>query len=195
MPSLLIVLFTKIHHECGMLLHVSIHHDYRHKFMSWTLFISWNFQVLLHFIFCRIYTPTFTWLNSQSIPKIFSLKHTNRRPRKTLKPSTNSKIRSPMLATTIHRSNMFQPQWKNSFERANSLRMHSTVKTSVKTFSVMGEMRLDGRFGELVKPHYFLMSNTELTIISFIRNECAVELIIKSSLSIKKITVQRNKIK
>lgn len=58
---------------------------------------------------------------------------TKRRPRKTLRPSTSSKMISSRLAVTMIRSNMFQPHRKNSLERANSLTMHSNVKMDVKT--------------------------------------------------------------
>lgn len=58
---------------------------------------------------------------------------TKRRPRSTLKPSSNSKMISTTLAETIIKSNIFQPHKKKSLDRANSLTMHSNANIDVKT--------------------------------------------------------------
>ena len=65
---------------------------------------------------------------------------TNLRPRNTLKPSTSSKIRSIILADTIHKSKIFHPHRKNSLESAMTFIKHSSVKTSVKTFKEREEI-------------------------------------------------------
>ena len=63
----------------------------------------------------------------------FSL--TNRMPRKTDRPLTISSPRSTRDASTITKSKTFQPLRKKSTPSAPNFKMHSVVKTEVKTYS------------------------------------------------------------
>jgi hypothetical protein len=58
---------------------------------------------------------------------------TNLSPRNTLKPSTNSKIKSNKLADTIIKSKIFHPHRKKSFDNAITFIIHSNVNTDVNT--------------------------------------------------------------
>lgn len=77
------------------------------------------------------------WVNNYKI-YVTQSPHTNRSPRNTLRPSTNSKMMSNRLADTIIKSNMFQPHRKQSLESAINFRMHSNVKIDVNTCGIDG---------------------------------------------------------